>query len=218
MPDYCKVYKKPPTDKIQIAWGNYIAGQKWSMLKKYISIKNPHILEIGFGNGVFMEQCPYPDIYGIDTDASSIARMKSKGFNVRKESFDKMSFPDETFDLIYLSHVLEHTLYPEQAINEIHRVLKKGGILCIVTPDIKRHKFNFYTDHTHKSPFTKDSITNLLALYDCKVLHIRHGLFHQFYWDYFLKRFRPLRKFVYVIKELIGQILSTEMIVVAKKQ
>lgn len=44
---------------------------------------------------------------------------------------------DESFDVVIMTEVLEHTLNPFHAINEIHRILKKGGVLVMTTP------FNF---------------------------------------------------------------------------
>jgi SAM-dependent methyltransferase len=47
--------------------------------------------------------------------------------------------PDESVDAIYSSHFLEH-LWPEQAefiVQECHRVLKPGGTLRLVVPDLE---------------------------------------------------------------------------------
>jgi SAM-dependent methyltransferase len=41
------------------------------------------------------------------------------------------------YDVVIFTEVLEHTLNPFAAINEIHRILKKGGVLVMTTP------FNF---------------------------------------------------------------------------
>ncbi len=41
---------------------------------------------------------------------------------------------DESFDLVICTEVLEHTLQPFDAINEISRILKKGGKLLLSTP------------------------------------------------------------------------------------
>lgn len=48
-------------------------------------------------------------------------------------------FPDSSFDAVYSSHVLEH-FSPEQGsflVKESHRVLKPGGILRTVVPDLE---------------------------------------------------------------------------------
>jgi len=48
--------------------------------------------------------------------------------------------PSSLFDIIVCTEVLEHTLNPFLAINEIQRLLKKGGILLMSTPfDFRIH-------------------------------------------------------------------------------
>jgi len=45
-----------------------------------------------------------------------------------------IQFPDEQFDLIYCSHVLEHVLDDLKALREFYRVLKTGGQAVILAP------------------------------------------------------------------------------------
>ena len=45
--------------------------------------------------------------------------------------------PDERFDIVVCTEVLEHTLNPFSAIKEIYRLLKRGGVLLLSVP------FNF---------------------------------------------------------------------------
>ncbi|QIR37982.1 class I SAM-dependent methyltransferase [Tolypothrix sp. PCC 7910] len=47
------------------------------------------------------------------------------------------SIPNETYDYIVCTEVLEHTLQPFNAVNEMWRILKAGGLLFVSTP------FNF---------------------------------------------------------------------------
>lgn len=75
------------------------------------------------------------------------------------------------FDLIFCNEVLEHTLNPFGAINEIHRILKKGGLLFLTTP------FNFrihgplpdcwrFTEHGLREMMKKFEILELNSLED----------------------------------------------------
>jgi predicted SAM-dependent methyltransferase len=43
-------------------------------------------------------------------------------------------FPDDTFDVIYCSHVLEHVQEDRRAIREFYRVLKPGGWAILLVP------------------------------------------------------------------------------------
>lgn len=59
-----------------------------------------------------------------------------KQFDIRKG----IPFPDNSFDAIYSSHMIEH-LRPQEAeflLKEAARVAKPGGVVRIVTPDLER--------------------------------------------------------------------------------
>lgn len=45
-----------------------------------------------------------------------------------------LTFPDDHFDLVWASHVLEHILEIKQAVREIHRVMKPGGWAILDVP------------------------------------------------------------------------------------
>ena len=45
----------------------------------------------------------------------------------------KMPYPDETFDWVFADFVIEHIENPWQAVNEMKRVLKPGGIVVLTT-------------------------------------------------------------------------------------
>jgi SAM-dependent methyltransferase len=47
----------------------------------------------------------------------------------------RLPFPDESFDLIWCSEVIEHLESPERTIQEFRRVLKPGGTMVLTTPN-----------------------------------------------------------------------------------
>lgn len=53
---------------------------------------------------------------------------------VRKINMQDIAFPDEYFDFVIANHVLEHVYDDGQAISEVTRVLKKGGLAILQTP------------------------------------------------------------------------------------
>ncbi len=50
----------------------------------------------------------------------------------------------QLFDLITLSHVIEHVHYPIDLLRACHRLLKPGGVLWLETPNIKSYGHRFY--------------------------------------------------------------------------
>jgi SAM-dependent methyltransferase len=60
----------------------------------------------------------------------------------QRENAEALSFPDETFDWVYSHGVLHHTPDPQQAINEVWRVLKPNGRAIIML--YHKNSFNYY--------------------------------------------------------------------------
>jgi 2-polyprenyl-3-methyl-5-hydroxy-6-metoxy-1,4-benzoquinol methylase len=97
------------------------------------------VLDVGCGNGAFLArmkllgwQCT-----GIETDplAAQFAR-DSFGLNVREGTLGDAGFSDDSFDVVTLSHVIEHVHSPQDLLMQCRRVLKPGGKLVVLTPNI----------------------------------------------------------------------------------
>jgi SAM-dependent methyltransferase len=67
-----------------------------------------------------------------DVDYLSVDLQPGKAMQV--EDMTALSFPDDTFDAIYCSHVLEHVPDDRQGIREMFRVLKPGGCALLMVP------------------------------------------------------------------------------------
>lgn len=51
-----------------------------------------------------------------------------------KQDITNITFPDNTFDFIFCSHVLEHVPDDHKAMKELHRVLKPNGFAILQVP------------------------------------------------------------------------------------
>jgi 2-polyprenyl-3-methyl-5-hydroxy-6-metoxy-1,4-benzoquinol methylase len=95
------------------------------------------LLEIGCGNG---EMQKYLDMLGwqtegIDFDPIAVEKARSKGIKINLGSLHEQEYNDNTFDAVILSHVIEHVPNPLALLSEIHRILKPGGMISLVTPN-----------------------------------------------------------------------------------
>src|SRR5208283_4697550 len=78
------------------------------------------------------------DVYGIEPDpvAAKVAQ-RELGTSVTVGALEDAGFPDEAFDAVTLSHVIEHVHDPVALLAECRRVLKPDGSVVIVTPNIR---------------------------------------------------------------------------------
>lgn len=53
---------------------------------------------------------------------------------MRSENIEALTFADESIDVFVTQDVLEHVFDPERAVQEIHRVLRPGGVHIFTTP------------------------------------------------------------------------------------
>lgn len=72
---------------------------------------------------------------GIDYAPYAAALGHQRGFPTSAASLTELPFRDESFDVITAKHTLEHVRTPRQALSELARVLKPGGVVMIVVPD-----------------------------------------------------------------------------------
>lgn len=62
------------------------------------------------------------------------AKENNPGMVITEESAYELQHKDEVFDAVFLLEVLEHLDYPDKALAEIGRVLKKDGYLILGVP------------------------------------------------------------------------------------
>jgi SAM-dependent methyltransferase len=138
------------------------------------------LLDIGCGVGKNASELhvlyPSLQIHGIDIiDRSAVPDfMRYTQLNFEGKP---LPYADSSFDAIVLAHVLEHLDHPLLLGPELCRVLRPGGVLYVETPNWtsvlipsfgrKRNQFqtlNFYDDHTHRKPWSKQGIYEYLTL------------------------------------------------------
>lgn len=66
------------------------------------------------------------------------------GIPIRNEPFETTDYPPETFDLVTLTDVLEHTLSPPVALDRVHRILRPHGFAMVTFPDIRSIESRYF--------------------------------------------------------------------------
>ncbi|NEO87019.1 MAG: class I SAM-dependent methyltransferase [Spirulina sp. SIO3F2] len=96
------------------------------------------ILDVGSGTGTnlrLLKQMGFTQVKGLDFSDDAIQFCTQKGLGeVLKGDACALPFPDNTFDVVFATDIIEHIDDDDQAIAEIHRVLKSQGIVIIMVP------------------------------------------------------------------------------------
>lgn len=133
--------------------------------KKYNLNHNGSMLDVGCGEGrhIFgvMQEYPMMKCIGLDMDDDSLKKaeegysyfesISEVGAEFIKGSAYSLPFPDNTFDLIVCSEVLEHLHEYHDAVIEINRVLKPGGKFFASVPAFWPEKICWYLSKEYQN-------------------------------------------------------------------
>jgi 2-polyprenyl-3-methyl-5-hydroxy-6-metoxy-1,4-benzoquinol methylase len=122
---------------------SYILGikaEQFQLSRMYLNkVKPCRLLEIGCGSSEFLSHMQIAgwEVEGIDFDAKAVENLREKyGINIHLGSLESVQYPDNSFDAIAMNHVIEHIPNPVALLQECYRILKPGGYLVAVTPNI----------------------------------------------------------------------------------
>lgn len=160
----------------------------WHHLKaiKFIQARfytgNVKSLDIGCFNGFFVKKLlsfGY-DAQGVDFNKNAVVYGQEKlglGSRISTLTIDEMIWQGKHFDVITLFEVLEHLPDPKAFLVDIAKLLKKGGVLILSTPNNKMcwHPPLDYPPH-HLSRFTTKSLKGCLSQYGMDTLYIEEQM------------------------------------------
>jgi SAM-dependent methyltransferase len=142
----------------------------------------PRLLDIGCAHGFMLDAARQRgwEVVGIEiSPAASTAR--ARGFTVYDRPLEQVNLPGGSFDVITAIDVIEHVPDVRRFTLELYRILKPGGVLLIVTPDvgsstakIMKNAWPHYKQE-HLGYFTKGSLSMLLRRSGLTVRSIRCG-------------------------------------------
>ena len=141
------------------------------LLAKF-GIKNGKFLDIGAATGFFMSLAKERgfEVSGVEISPFASEEGRKKGLNIITGELENAQFPDEFFDVISLCDVLEHVPNPVTFFREVSRILKKGGLILINTPDagslwakIMGKRWHLLVPPEHLHYFSSQNIKKYLA-------------------------------------------------------
>jgi SAM-dependent methyltransferase len=85
--------------------------------------------------------------FGVEPDAAAAAVARAQGATILGSHIAELRGKfDATFDVVTLSHVIEHLHRPDECLRDCWRMLKSGGYLWIETPNIDSVGYEIYSD------------------------------------------------------------------------
>ena len=107
-------------------------------IKKYIK-RNSIVLDLGCGYNAKLLYYLSPQINkGVGYDIQINPTLKTSNITLANGRVDqRLPLKSNAFDTVIVTALIEHVDRPDIVLNEARRVLKKGGVLILTTPDKK---------------------------------------------------------------------------------
>lgn len=144
-------------------------------LKNYASVNKPNILDIGCGTGKNLEALStIGKATGIDKSKDAIEYCKKRGLSsVFLKEADTTGFPSNTFDVITILDVIEHT-DDRKTLQEVYRLLKPKGIVICTVPAFQMLWSQWDEVLEHKRRYTVHTLSHLFMQYKLKIVKISY--------------------------------------------
>lgn len=107
------------------------------------------LLDVGCGDGSFLKlaaDCGW-DVCGLDPDPKAVSNASKLGLIIHKGGLEQFNGKTELFDVITLSHVIEHVHDPLKMLQTCHGLLKRDGVLWLQTPNIDSFGHAFFKNN-----------------------------------------------------------------------
>ncbi|MBI1866589.1 MAG: class I SAM-dependent methyltransferase [Candidatus Staskawiczbacteria bacterium] len=150
-----------------------------------------NLLDVGCANGefLFLAKKYGFNVYGVEANAYTAGIAASNKLNVFNGFLEDANFKNNYFSVIYLGDIIEHVVDPLALLSECKRILKKGGIIVISTPNIDCFWFKAtrFICHSLKMPwsvlippyhlylFSEDNFKRFMHKLDFKTLEVEYG-------------------------------------------
>lgn len=96
------------------------------------------LLDIGCSSGEFMylaQKLGY-SVTGVELNPRTAAIARENGLTVHVGTLDKSPFKPGEFDVVHMGDLIEHVPDPTMLIRDVAKLLKPGGDIIIVTPNM----------------------------------------------------------------------------------
>ncbi len=131
------------------------------------------VLEIGCMYGFLLQELKQRgfDVTGVEIDGEAVAYAREHGLNVHHMSLeDYVASADERFDIIVMSHALEHIADPTSQLKLLSSLLNDNGKIVIIVPNANSRTarlfgryWGYWQVPVHLHHFNENSLSHALA-------------------------------------------------------
>lgn len=130
------------------------------------------LLDVGCATGYFMDIARKRgwEVEGVEISEYATGIGNLKGLTIHAGILESINLEEKSFDVVTLFDVVEHLMDPKSAIMEVKRLLKKGGIIAVLTPDagslwarVLGKRWNMVVPPEHLVLFNRKNFGNLLT-------------------------------------------------------
>jgi SAM-dependent methyltransferase len=131
-----------------------------TMIRAFGIPPTAQVLDVGCGTGSnlrLLVELGFGDVTGLDRSEDAVRWCREKQLPpVERGDLCALPFPEDHFDLVLATDVLEHVDEPDAGVAELRRVLRPGGTLIVTVPafeslwglqdDVAHHKRRYRRD------------------------------------------------------------------------
>ena len=148
------------------------------------TLDRKNFLDIGCATGLLLN---YMKNKGWNTKGVEICRqsaeygIKNFGLDIFIGTLEEAGFPDNYFDVVHFSHLIEHVPDPKALLYEVRRIMKKDSHIILTTPNADGFQARFAKEKwrsaipDHVYLFTKKTMRTLL-------INTRYRIIKQVSW------------------------------------
>ena len=127
-------YESGLTQKLRTAY------QGRAFMKKFRGIMYPgaRLLEVGCASGdllAYVKEHSDWSLYACEPKREIAEIARKRGLDVQPHTLAEADYQDDFFDVVYMSHVIEHVPDVRVTMEKVFRILKPGGLFITEHPD-----------------------------------------------------------------------------------